>query len=159
MSPARGAERRALMARSLAFMFAAGALALVPVVPGAAPSRGRRARNAVAVAVTFALTALDRSLRRDRIPHAAYPWLIAAGTVLITAAIHFRGEPTAAHALFYLWIVFYSFYFFAASPRSRQLALALAGYGRGARCRRRTDRRGARAVAARGRRAVVVGRP
>ncbi len=80
------------------------------------------------IAVTFAVTAWV-IVRGDRIPQGAYPWLVALGTVLITLGIFFRGEPTAPHALFYLWIVFYSCYFLGRAAAFGELVLALAGYG------------------------------
>ncbi len=129
MSPEPGAvERRAMMARTLAMMFAAGAsltLAVFLVLPHPeADVRGMLA----SIVITFAVTA-GVVLRRHRIPPAAYPWLVALGTVLITMGIFFRGEPTAPHALFYVWIVFYSCFFLGRVAAFGQLMLALAGYG------------------------------
>jgi diguanylate cyclase (GGDEF)-like protein/putative nucleotidyltransferase with HDIG domain len=129
MSPAPGVvQRQAVMARTLAMMFAAGAslsLALFLVLPH--PEADVPGMLAT-IAVTFAVTAWV-ILRRDRIPQADYPWLIALGTVLITLGIFFRGEPTAPHALFYLWIVFYSCYFLGRVAAFGELVFALAGYG------------------------------
>ena len=104
------AEQSALMARTLALLFAAGAslsLMLFLVLPH--PEANVPGMLAT-IGVTFAFTAWVIA-RGERIPPSTYPWLVALGTVLITVGIHFRGEPTAPHALFYLWIVFYSCYF------------------------------------------------
>ena len=122
------AERRALMSRTLAFMFAAGG-SLTFLLFLALPHPEADVTGILfVVAATFVLTAWMIA-RGERIQAPAFPWLIATGTVLITAAIQFRGEPTAAHALFYLWIVFYSFYFFPRVIALGELALALAGFG------------------------------
>jgi diguanylate cyclase (GGDEF)-like protein/putative nucleotidyltransferase with HDIG domain len=121
-------ERNALMARTLALLFAAGAslsLMLFLVLPH--PEANVSGMLAT-IAVTFAITACVVA-RRERIPAGAYPWLVALGTVLITVGIYFRGEPTAPHALFYLWIVFYSCYFLGRITAVAQLVLAMAGYG------------------------------
>ncbi len=121
-------ERNALMARTLALLFAAGAslsLALFLVLPH--PEANVSGMLAT-IGVTFAVTAWVVA-RGQRIPAGAYPWLVVLGTVLITVGIYFRGEPTAPHALFYLWIVFYSCYFLGRITAVAQLALAMAGYG------------------------------
>ena len=121
-------ERNALMARTLALLFAAGAslsLMLFLVLPH--PEANVSGMLAT-IGVTFVITAWVVA-RGERIPPAAYPWLVALGTVLITVGIYFRGEPTAPHALFYLWIVFYSCYFLGRLTALAQLALALIGYG------------------------------
>lgn len=121
-------ERNALMARTLALLFAAGAsLSLVLFLALPHPEADVPGMLAT-IAVTFAITAWVVG-RADRIPAGAYPWLVVLGTVLITVGIHFRGEPTAPHALFYLWIVFYSCYFLRRITAVAQLALALAAYG------------------------------
>ena len=121
-------ERNALMARTLALLFAAGAslsLMLFLVLPH--PEADVRGMLAT-IGFTFAATAWVVT-RGERIPTSLYPWLVAVGTVVITVGIYFRGEPTAPHALFYLWIVFYSCYFLSRLAAVGQLALAMAGYG------------------------------
>ena len=67
-------------------------------------------------------------LRHARIAPGAYPWIVALGTVLITLGIHFRGTPTAAHALFYLWVILFSGYFLSRRTTLAQVALAVGGY-------------------------------
>ncbi len=116
------------MGRTLALLFAAGAslsLALFAVLPHPeADVRGML----VTICATF-VVAVWVMARRAHLSAGTYPWLVALGTLLITAAIQFRGEPTAPHALFYLWIVFYSCYFLGRRAAIAQLALAMAGYG------------------------------
>ncbi len=121
-------QRNALMARTLALLFAAGAslsLMLFLVLPH--PEANVTGMLAT-IGVTFVVTAWVVA-RGERIPAGAYPWLVALGTVLITVGIFFRGEPTAPHALFYLWIVFYSCYFLGRVTAVIQLVLAVVGYG------------------------------
>ena len=85
------------------------------------------------VALGAALVVL---LRHARIAPGAYPWIAALGTVLITVGIHFRGTPTAAHALFYLWVILFSGYFLSRRATLAQVALAV-----GRLRRRRSDAR------------------
>src|SRR5688572_4135294 len=129
LMPAIGAiERKALMARTLALLFGAGAslsLVLFLVLPHPEANVGGML---AAIGATFVVTACVIA-RGKRIPENFYPWLVALGTVLITVGIHFRGEPTAPHALFYLWIIFYACYFLGRLAAAGQLALAMAGYG------------------------------
>jgi diguanylate cyclase (GGDEF)-like protein/putative nucleotidyltransferase with HDIG domain len=119
--------RRAVMARTLAFLFAAGAMLSLSIllllphpeadVPGMLATAG----------LAFA-TALAILLRHDRIAPATYPWLVSLAIVLTTLGIHFRGTPTAAHALLYLWVILYAGYFLSRRATFAQVALALAGY-------------------------------
>jgi diguanylate cyclase (GGDEF)-like protein len=122
------AERRALMARSLALLFAAGATLSLGLFLALPHPEGYVPGMLATIAVAFAFTVWIVA-RGERIPDAAYPWLVASGTVLITAGIHFRGEPTAPHVFFYLWIVFFAFFFLGRAAGLAQLGLALAGYG------------------------------
>jgi len=118
--------RSDLMARALAYLFAAGAiltLGLFAVLPHPeASTPGMLATVIAALAVAVAIEA-----SAERLPEVALPWLVALASGLITAAIYFRASPAPAHAVFYLWVTCYSFYFF---PRAVALAeLALAGTG------------------------------
>jgi diguanylate cyclase (GGDEF)-like protein/putative nucleotidyltransferase with HDIG domain len=127
-APLEAGERHALMARTLALLFAAGAsLSLMLFLALPHPEANVTGMLAT-IAVTFAATAWVVA-RGERLPGRAFPWLVASGTLLITVGIYFRGEPTAPHALFYLWIVFYSCYFLGRLAAVGQVALALAGYG------------------------------
>ena len=115
------------MSRCLALLFMAGA-SLSLTLFFALPHPEAYVPGLVAtIAAAFALTAWVFAWG-ERIPDTTYPWLVTLGTVLITAGIHFRGEPTAPHALFYLWMVFYSCYFLGRPAAVTQVVLALAGY-------------------------------
>jgi two-component system cell cycle response regulator len=65
---------------------------------------------------------------RDLLPERAYPWLIACGSALIGAAVYFRSSPTTAHALFYVWVACYSFYFFERRVAIAEIGFAAATY-------------------------------
>jgi diguanylate cyclase (GGDEF)-like protein/putative nucleotidyltransferase with HDIG domain len=118
---------RELMARSLAYLFAAGALitlALLLLLPHPeATTAGVLGVVGVALAIGVVI-----EVGAERIPVGFYPGIVAGGSVLITAAVIFRASPTTAHALFYLWVAFYSFYFFSRPVALLQLGLCGAGY-------------------------------
>src|SRR5688500_11766181 len=100
---------RAMMARAIAFLFAAGATMTLAVLAGLPHTEANLAGVLATTGVAYG-AALVVLLRHARIAPGAYPWIAALGTVLITLGIHFRGTPTAADALFYLWVILYSGY-------------------------------------------------
>ena len=118
---------RAMMARAIAFLFAAGAtltLAVLATLPhpeadvaGHAGHRGRRLGAALVVL-----------LRHARIAPGGLPLDRGAGHGADHLGIHFRGTPTAAHALFYLWVILFSGYFLSRRTTLAQVALAVGGY-------------------------------
>jgi diguanylate cyclase (GGDEF)-like protein/putative nucleotidyltransferase with HDIG domain len=124
--PAPAAQRE-LMARALAYLFAAGSvltLALFALLPHPeASTAGMLAVVGVALAVGVAL-----EIGAEVVPERAYPGLVAAGSVLIGAAVYFRGSATTAHALFYLWVACFSFYFFSRGAALAQVAFAAGTY-------------------------------
>jgi diguanylate cyclase (GGDEF)-like protein/putative nucleotidyltransferase with HDIG domain len=118
--------QRAMMARSLAFLFAAaGTLTLVVL---ALPHPEANV-SGLLVTATLAYAAAFAMLRAhaDTAPR-AYPWMLALANLVITAGIGFRGTPTAAHALAYLWVILYSGYFLSRRATLGQIGLALGGY-------------------------------
>jgi diguanylate cyclase (GGDEF)-like protein/putative nucleotidyltransferase with HDIG domain len=115
-------DRRELMSGALAYLFAAGALiafALYALLPH---PEGNTAGMLPVIGAALAVGVLVE-ICGDLIPESAYPFLVGAGSALIGAVIYFRGSPTTAYALFYLWVACYSFYFF-----SRTVALAEVGF-------------------------------
>ena len=118
---------RAMMARAIAFLFAAGAMLTLAVL-AALPHPEANVTGMLATVGVALGAALVVLLRHARIAPGAYPWIAALGTVLITLGIHFRGTPTAAHALFYLWVILYSGYFLSRRTTVAQVALAAGGY-------------------------------
>jgi diguanylate cyclase (GGDEF)-like protein/putative nucleotidyltransferase with HDIG domain len=121
-------DDRELMARALAYLFAAGSiitLVLFAVLGHAeASTAGMLAVVCLALAVGVGI-----EIGAELIPERTYPWLVATGSVLIGALVYFRGSPTAAHALFYVWIACYSFYFFSRGIALAEVALAAVTYG------------------------------
>jgi diguanylate cyclase (GGDEF)-like protein len=120
--PAPVAQRE-LMARALAYLFAAGsilALALFALLPHPeANTIGMLAVIGLALAVGITL-----EICAEVIPERAYPWVLAAGSALIGAAIYFRGSPTTSHALFYVWVACFSFYFLSRAAALVQVGVA-----------------------------------
>src|SRR5688572_18145762 len=96
----QAAERSAQMSRSLTLLFGAGAALCLTLFFALPHPEANVAGLLAVIAAGFAATAGLFALG-DRIPAPAYPWLVTLGTLLITAGIMFRGEPTAPHALFY----------------------------------------------------------
>ncbi len=117
--------QRELMARALAYLLAA-ASAITMLVYALLPQHEGSAIGVIAV-VCLALTiAVGIEIGAELIPERAYPWLVAAVSVLIGALVYFRASPTAAHAFFYVWVAGFSFYFF-----SRMVALVEVGFAAG----------------------------
>jgi diguanylate cyclase (GGDEF)-like protein len=117
---------RAMMARAIAFLFAAGATLTLAVL-AALPHPEADVAGMLGTAGVAYGAALVVLLRHARIAPGAYPWIVALGTVLITFGIHFSAAPTAAHALFYLWGILYSGYFLSRLTTLAQVALAVGG--------------------------------
>jgi diguanylate cyclase (GGDEF)-like protein len=69
----------------------------------------------------------------DRLPLWGFHPFLAAGTVLITLAIHFGGEADSGIAtdneMLYLWVGLYSFYFFDRRGAALQMAVIGLSYG------------------------------
>jgi diguanylate cyclase (GGDEF)-like protein/putative nucleotidyltransferase with HDIG domain len=120
-------DQRELMARALAYLFAAGSL-LTLVLFAILPHPEASAPGVLGVVcLTFAIAA-GIELGAELIPDGAYPWLLATGSGLIGAVVYFRGSPTMAHGLFYLWVTCYSFYFFNRAVALAELAFAAGTY-------------------------------
>lgn len=109
-----GADDRRLMARSLAGLYAAGALlALLTIVlphPDAASELGVVVVVAGAVVVAGLLFT-----QAARVPAWAPAAVLAVGTTLISLVAYFAGGRPSPLIFFYLWIFLYSAYFF--TPR------------------------------------------
>ena len=117
---------RAMMARSLAFLLAAGAT--LTLLALALPHPEADVAGLLATAALAYGAAIATLRAHARIGPGAYPWILAFANLLITATIHFRGTPTAAHALSYLWVILYAGYFLSRRATLAQVALALGGY-------------------------------
>jgi diguanylate cyclase (GGDEF)-like protein/putative nucleotidyltransferase with HDIG domain len=120
-------EQPELMARSLAYLFATGGLVTL-VLFLLLPHPEANTAGILCVAGVALAFGLAIEVAADRLPLRAYPWIVAAGNLLVTGAVYFRGSPTAAHAFFYLWVTFFSFYFLSRAVAALQLCLCGAGY-------------------------------
>ena len=125
VASASGAET---MAPVLGALFAAGAtLALVSM---AFPQpRGTNLVGLYAIYATAYAVAVGLVVLRHRIPA---PWLVvalAAGTVLITAAIEMTHGRTTVYAMYYVWVALVAAYFLTWPHVIAQIALVALVYG------------------------------
>jgi diguanylate cyclase (GGDEF)-like protein/PAS domain S-box-containing protein len=118
---------RTELARSLAFLFAAGATlgAISLALPH--PKHEDELGLAGAIAAAYVVGGATLVVGR-RLPLVAYKVLVALGTALVTAAVYFSGEGSSAYAMFYIWVGLYSFYFFSTAQAVLQSALVGAAY-------------------------------
>jgi diguanylate cyclase (GGDEF)-like protein/putative nucleotidyltransferase with HDIG domain len=65
----------------------------------------------------------------ERLPRWALHLIVACGTALISASIHFSGQSPSVYILFYLWVALYACYFFPRRAASAHLALVGIAYG------------------------------
>src|SRR5690242_13339996 len=119
---------REFMAGALAYLFAAGAVIMLVLF---AVLDHEQASTPGMIAVVCAALAIGAGIEiaGELIPEQAYPWLLAAASVLISAAVYFRGIADAPHAFFYVWIACFSFYFFPRGIAMAQVGFAAASYG------------------------------
>ena len=123
----------ALMARSLAYLFAAGSgLALLSLLLPRSVEVGElgfggpiAAVGTLATAVVVALLLSGRAALRIW----AYQLILAAGTALVTASIYWSGEPESMYASLYVLVALYAAYFFSRVQAALQIAFAGAFYG------------------------------
>ena len=120
-------DERELLARALAYLFAAGSimtLVLYAVLPHPeATTAGMLAVVGVALGVGVGI-----EIGAEQVPERAFPWIVACASALIGAAVFFRGSATTPHALFYLWVACYSFYFFPRGVAMAEVAFAAVTY-------------------------------
>ncbi len=122
----RPPDDREVMARSLLYKFAGGALLVSIALAMAAPGTDVRGLGACA-GIAWLLAGL-LLWRFDELPDWGYPALVAAGTLLVTGAIAFAGADNVVYPMFYLWISLSAFYFFPARIAHAQLAVVGVGY-------------------------------
>lgn len=122
--------QREFMARALAYLFAAGSIiALVLYALLGHPEANTAGMVSV---ICFALAlGVGIEIGAELIPERTYPWLVAAGSILIGALVYFRASSTAAHAFFYVWIACFSFYFFSRGIALAEVAFAAGTYAVG----------------------------
>jgi diguanylate cyclase (GGDEF)-like protein/PAS domain S-box-containing protein len=105
------AELRA-KAHSLAYLFAIGGSLLVVTVGFYQPAAQNTLGLLLLALVTYVSALVLRATYRW-LPDWAWPAFVFVGTILISFGINFSGEGSSAYAMFYMWVVVYSFYFFA----------------------------------------------
>jgi diguanylate cyclase (GGDEF)-like protein/putative nucleotidyltransferase with HDIG domain len=116
---------RAVMARSLMYLFAAGgAVTLMSLL---IPNAHDAARIAITGSSAFGMAAVLLVVY-DRIPIWGFQVFLAAGTVLVEWAIYTSGDTTSPYAMFYFWIAIYAFYFLSRFRASLQMAFIAVAY-------------------------------
>ncbi|HVS28772.1 MAG TPA: GGDEF domain-containing protein [Solirubrobacteraceae bacterium] len=118
---------RALMARSMMYLFAAGAtvsLVLVLVLPAGIDQGRIFVTSACGYALAGALL-----IGYDRLPKWAFVVFLAVETALIEWTIYAGGASTSAFAMLYVWIAIYAFYFFSVVQAAAQLVFVALSYG------------------------------
>ncbi len=132
-SPAHSAAREngpfgaADMARTLAYFYVAGGIVgllslLAPTAPGANVA-GLVGNCVVAFAAGIVLFVGGR-----RLPAAAIALFLAAGTLMITAAIWFDGHTGSVYSYFYVWVGVEAFCFLSRREAALQIALMAGCY-------------------------------
>src|SRR3954454_1965149 len=99
-----------VMARSLAYIFAAGATIslLALAIPNAAPANPARV---VLQAVSGYLLCAVLGAAGPRLPRWSFQVFLAAATLLIEWNIYASGDSTSPYAALYFWVSIYAFYF------------------------------------------------
>jgi PAS domain-containing protein len=113
-------------ARSLAFLFAAGALAgvLAVILPVETPVADRTVLALAAITLAISLALLhDGSRISDPLWHVA----LAMATVVLSLMVHFT-HLTTLYALLYMWPALYAFFFFSSPAALAHLAFIGAAY-------------------------------
>lgn len=84
----------------------------------------------LALGSTAPLVGLAIYFLRHRLPMAAYPWLLATGTVIITILTNATGgySEMVSFSYFYIWVVLYAVLFFSPLGMAAQVGLIMAGY-------------------------------
>ena len=124
------ASERAVMARSLAYLFAAGSmlafasLALTDSPTGALqPTALKAACAGAALLLTTCLLAVSGPLRLW-----AFHLVLACGSALVSVAISFSGGVTSTYVMFYVWVTLYAAYFFTRGQAALQVGLVGIAY-------------------------------
>src|SRR5215208_6455430 len=101
---------RRLRARSLAYMFTAGAALGLTTL--AFPHAERvQDTHLIALAVIALAIAVVLYTQADRVSDWHLHTALAAGTLILTFANHYTG-PTALYPIVYSWVALFAFYFF-----------------------------------------------
>src|SRR5437764_6296734 len=114
------------MARSMMYLFAAGAVA-ASVSLLAAPAGTSLPRIAAIGGCALAL-AVFVLVAYDRIPIWGFQAVLAAGAVLVAWAVYAGGEVASPCAMFFLWIAIYAFHFLSRARAWLQMVFIAVAY-------------------------------
>lgn len=120
-------KQTAARAMTLLWLVGGFTILLVAVVPH---PPGMRRDVMFAVGLTSPIVAAVINRFRDSLPRRVYPWLLTAGTGIITTLVAAGGGGTASVSLsfFYTWIAIYALVFFPPVTAAIQLLLAASAY-------------------------------
>ncbi len=127
-APEDPSQDRALIARSLAYLFLVGAsLSVVWLLLGHDP----HSHDGGVLAMTVGAYAVGVVLivGLDRLPMAALNAAVTAATLVITGAILANHENGSTYVLFYFWATVYAFSFFSARQAVVQMLLVGVAFG------------------------------
>ena len=85
-------------------------------------------RTMLTIAACSLATAVVLFLGGEKLPHWAFPLLLAAATMLVEWSIFASDEYTSPYAAIYFWIAIYAFYFFSRTQAIIQVAFIIAVY-------------------------------
>ena len=119
---------RGVMARSLTYLYAAGAA--ISLITLAIPHEGTETdiRRVVVQAGCGLLLAALVALGGRRLPRWSFQIFLAAATLLIEWNIYASGDSTSPYAALYFWISIYAFYFFTRSEAIIQTGFIVVAY-------------------------------
>jgi diguanylate cyclase (GGDEF)-like protein/putative nucleotidyltransferase with HDIG domain len=119
---------RGVMARSLAYLYGAGAA--ISLVTLAIPHEATPVdvRRVVVQAGCGGMLALVVGLGGQRLPRWSFQIFLAAATLLIEWNIYASGDSTSPYAALYFWISIYAFYFFTRREAMVQTAFIVVAY-------------------------------
>jgi diguanylate cyclase (GGDEF)-like protein/PAS domain S-box-containing protein len=118
----------AIESRALAYLYVAGAglAAISLALPHSSKQDDLGVTAAIALACVGALALL---LGASRMPRWGVQAFLAAGTVLISTAVHFSDTGNSAFAFYYVWVGIYGFYFLPRGWAIAQATLVAVMYG------------------------------
>jgi diguanylate cyclase (GGDEF)-like protein len=124
----RGEPDAGLKARSLMFLFLAGALVTLGslLLPGAVEDADR-ARMVVMGASALAIS-LVLFIGFDRLSPWVFPIFLACGTLLIEWTVYASGDSTSPYVMFWFWLAIYAFYFLSRWQALGQLLFIALAY-------------------------------
>jgi diguanylate cyclase (GGDEF)-like protein len=107
----RGELDAGLMARSLMFLFFAGAVITLGslLLPGTVEGADRV--RMVVMGTSALAIGLTLFVGFDRLPRWVFPIFLACGTLLIEWTVYASGDTTSPYVMFWFWLAIYSFYF------------------------------------------------